>query len=289
MSKSINESKLTIQLEVVTELWIRAENQPLDFYEEFAELVIQFDEIYRTGSQYFGYINAWCDWLDEYDIDDLDFDEVVDELKCESFDYYQDYFKGYQSRQLKDLRRHRENEKRNLESLSRKLDRALSRYSKSEVVRVDIAYLQSCNSIVDIQMFYQDLEELRKAISKRKDPFHDLVDFAWALEQGETKGYHCHLLLIFNGHQRQKGWAIADKVGKLWKQITNDEGCYFNCHDPEQIAKYRELGILGIGRIHRDNPVEVRNLRNAGAYLVNPEKEAQHLRVKLSPKMRTFQ
>lgn len=74
MSKSINESKLTIQLEVVTELWIRAENQPLDFYEEFAELVIQFDEIYRTGSQYFGYINAWCDWLDEYDIDDLDFD-----------------------------------------------------------------------------------------------------------------------------------------------------------------------------------------------------------------------
>ena len=44
-------------------------------------------------------------------------DEVVDELKCESFDYYQDYFKGYQSRQLKDLRRHRENEKRNLESL----------------------------------------------------------------------------------------------------------------------------------------------------------------------------
>ncbi len=50
-----------------------------------------------------------------------------------------------QSRQLKDLRRHRENEKRNLESLSKKLDRALSRYSKSEVVRVDIAYLQSCH------------------------------------------------------------------------------------------------------------------------------------------------
>ena len=95
--------------------------------------------------------------------------------------------------------------------------------------------------------------------------------------------------MIFNGHQRQKGWGIADKIGKLWKRITNNEGCYFNCHDPEQIAKYRELGILGIGRIHRDNPIEVRNLRNAGAYLVNPEKEAQHLRVKCKAKMRTFQ
>lgn len=289
MSKSINESKLTIQLEVTTELWIKAKNEPQDFYEEFAGLLIQFDEIYRSGSQYFGYINAWCDWLDEHDIYDLDFEELIDDLKRGSFEHYQDYFKRYESRQLKDHRRHRENEKRNLESLSRKLDRAISRYSKSEVVRVDLAYLQRYHDVIDIEMFYQDLEELRKDIGRRTDPFHDLVDYAWALEQGETKGYHCHLLLIFNGHQRQKGWAIADKVGKLWKQITKNEGCYFNCHDPEQIAKYRELGILGIGRIHRDNPVEVRNLRNAGAYLVNPEKEAQHLRVKLSSKMRTFQ
>jgi len=89
MSKPINESKLTIQLEVTTKLWIKAENEPLDFYEEFADLLIHFDDIYRSGFQYFGYINAWCDWLDEHDIDDLNFDEVVDDLKCESFDYYQ--------------------------------------------------------------------------------------------------------------------------------------------------------------------------------------------------------
>ncbi|QXR06819.1 inovirus Gp2 family protein [Acinetobacter lwoffii] len=289
MSKSMNESKLTIQLEVITELWIKAENEPQDFYEEFAELLIQFDDTYHSDFQYFGYINAWCDWLDDHDIYDLDFDEIVEELKHKSFEDYRDYFNGYKSKQLTDLRRHRENEKRNLESLSNKMNRAVGRYSKSEVVRVDLAYLQSCHDVIDIKMFYQDLEELRKAIVKRKDPFHDLVDFAWALEQGETKGYHCHLLLIFNGHQRQKGWGIADKIGKLWKRITNNEGCYFNCHDPEQIAKYRELGILGIGRIHRDNPIEVRNLRNAGAYLVNPEKEAQHLRVKCKAKMRTFQ
>ena len=31
----------------------------------------------------------------------------------------------------------------------------------------------------------------------------------------------------------------------------------FNCHDPEQIQEYTELGILGIGRIHRNNSTEV--------------------------------
>ena len=209
-------------------------------------------------------------------------------MKCESFDYYQDYFKGYQSRQLKDLRRHRENEKRNLESLSRKLDRALSRYSKSEVVRVDIAYLQSCHSIVDIQMFYQDLEELRKAISKRKDPFHDLVDFAWALEQGETKGYHCHLLLVYQGSKRRNAYWIADQVGKLWSDITDGLGCHFNCHTSDYLKQFSDRNCLGIGMINRNNLDEVNNMLNTVKYLVRPEKESQHLRVKTKKRMRTF-
>jgi hypothetical protein len=49
------------------------------------------------------------------------------------------------------------------------------------------------------------------------------------------------------------------------------------------------LGILGIGRIHRNNPTEVEKMINAVRYLVRPEKDAQHLRVKCKAKMRTFQ
>lgn len=289
MSKSINESKLTIQLEVTTKLWINAVNKPQDFYDEFAELLIKFDNVYRSGFQYFGYINAWCDWLDGYDISKLDFDEVIEELKHKSFFQYQEYFRDYQGKQLNDLRRHRENEKRNLESLSNRMDRAIGQYSKSEVVRVDLAYLQRYHDIVDINAFYGDLQELRKVIGQRKKPFHDLVDYAWALEQGETKGYHCHLLLIFNGHKRQKGWSIAKNIGEFWKEITGYEGCYFNCHDSEQIKSYRDLDILGIGRVHRNDSREIRNFKYAYSYLVNPEKEAQYLRVKCSPKMRSFQ
>ncbi|UBQ37344.1 inovirus Gp2 family protein [Acinetobacter johnsonii] len=289
MCKVINESGLLIEIESMTSLWIKAKEQPANFYTEFVKLLMDFNQLYCGSYQYFGYINAWCDWLEEHDIFGLRFEEIEEELKAESFKGYQNYFKGYISVHRKDIRRHRENEVRNTKSLSKKLDKAINRYSKLEVVRVDLAYKQKYHDITDIQQFYDDLERLRKNIGSRKKLFKGLVDYAWALEQGETKGYHCHLLLMFNGHQRQKGWAIADKVGQLWKSITAKQGYYFNCHDPEQIKKYSEMGVLGIGRIHRGSSIEVRNMRNAVLYLVNPEKEDQYLRVKHNPKMRTFQ
>jgi hypothetical protein len=40
--------------------------------------------------------------------------------------------------------------------------------------------------------------------------------------------------------------------------------------------------------IHRNNPDEVNNMLDTVAYLVRPEKEAQHLRVKTKKRMRTF-
>ena len=132
------------------------------------------------------------------------------------------------------------------------------------------------------------MNELCKAIAKRVEPFDHLVDYAWALEQGITKGYHCHFLLIFNGHKKQAAWGIAKQVGDYWKGITGNEGYYFNCHDPAQVEQYTKLDILGIGRIHRDNEEEVRRLLNAVTYLVRPEKEAQHLRMKPFFRMRTY-
>lgn len=289
MSKSINESKLTIQLEVVTELWIRANRRPHDFYLEFAELLKKFDQVYIRSYGYFGYINAWCNWLEENDIRGLRLDELVEELKRKSFVEYQQYFKSYQSKHREALRRHRENETRNIRSLERKARSAVERYAKTEVVRIDLGYIKKFQHLINITNFYEDMKELRAQMSKREKPFNALIDFAWALEQGVDKGYHCHLVLFFNGHVKQEGWGIAHRVGKEWQKITGKLGYFFNCHDSEQIQEYMELGILGIGRIHRNNSTEVKKMLNAISYLVRPEKDAQHLRVKSNSKMRTFQ
>lgn len=288
MSMPVNESRLLIELEVKTDLWVCSRREPEDFYEEFAALLIDFNQIYRPRYIYSGYINAWADWLDSDWNHESSFSHLVMELKRHDFKYYRRYFKSYVSQKVLFLRRHRENEKRNRESLSIRLSQAISRYSKVEVVRVDLAYKESEQKFATVENFLSDLNLFRYHIGKRKEPFKYLVDYVWAMEQGETKGYHCHLMFVFNGHYRQRGWAIAKDIGELWVKITKQQGTYFNCHAPSQVERYRMLGRLGIGRIHKGNDDEVKNCLAVGAYLVNPEKEDQHLRVKTSKRMRTF-
>lgn len=108
------------------------------------------------------------------------------------------------------------------------------------------------------------------------------------LEQGEEKGYHCHLLLVYRGSERRSAYSVADRVGKLWSTITEDQGCHFNCHTAAYLKQFSDRNRLGIGMIHRKNPDEVNNMLDTVAYLVRPEKENQHLRVKCRKRMRTF-
>lgn len=61
----------------------------------------------------------------------------------------------------------------------------------------------------------------------------------------------------------------------------------FTSNHPDYKAKFRDVGSLGVGMIHRNNAREVANAINAAMYLVNPEKTNQFLKVKL-PKMKTF-
>lgn len=289
MSKLINESKLTIRLEVITELWIKADKEPQDFYDEFVDLLMDFNQIYNSDYEYFGYINAWCDLLNRHARSQINKDQLMVMVKHRSFLYYQEYFESYTSIHRKDLRRHRENETRNRRSFRERASKAVQKYSKTEVIRVNLGYIQKYQHLVNIRTVYDDTEKLRKTISRRKKPFHELITYALAIEQGAEKGYHLHVAFFFNGHKRGSGWGIADSIGRVWLGITGEKGCFHNGHDPQKLQEYEELGRLGVGRIHRNNENEIANMLDTVDYLTRPEKEAQHLRVKLSPKMRTFQ
>lgn len=289
MSKPINESKLTIQLEGITELWIKAEKEPQDFYQKLAVLLIDFNQIYNSDCEYFGYINAWRDLLSRFVRSKMIWDRVLENIKRKSFFCYQEFFDTYTSKHLEALRRHKENETRNRISFRKRAFNAVQQYSKTEVIRVNLGYIKMYHHLVNIRSVYEDVAQFRKAISTRKKPFHDLIIYSLAIEQGADKGYHIHVALFFNGHKRQSGWGIAKDVGEVWKSITGEKGCFHNGHDPETLQGYEERGTLGIGRIHRDNETEVSNMLDTVDYLTRPNKEAQHLRVKLGPKMRTFQ
>lgn len=185
------------------------------------------------------------------------------------------------------ISKHQNQEERNRKRLRQYLTDLTGHYSKLLFVRVDLGYLKEEQYQVDVSVFQQHMDTFRQRLANQDGYFSDLQGYAWALEEGVTKGLHAHVLLIYDGHKHQQGYGLAKLVGEAWLEITGRSGTYFNCHDTDYIRKFEREGTLGIGMIQRDNPQQVANAINAAMYLVNPEKEFQYLRSKTRG-MRTF-
>ncbi|MFW1938340.1 inovirus-type Gp2 protein [Acinetobacter baumannii] len=165
----------------------------------------------------------------------------------------------------------------------------INHYARLLVVRVDLSILKRYQALYDIHAFNDALGTFLRRIADQDTCFSNLQGYAWALEHGITKGYHCHLLLMYDGNKRKSDYDLGEWVGKCWEQITHGYGYIFNCNHTEHKSIYERMGTLGIGMIHRNNDNEVNNLLNhVVPYLVNGEKEEQELRVKDGPKMRSF-
>lgn len=90
----------------------------------------------------------------------------------------------------------------------------------------------------------------------------DLVGYAWKIEYGDDKGIHYHVILFFNGHWVQKDYYYADKLGKLWLDITKGYGVYFNCSS-DKVGRYGKNNALKV--THRND--DRANLYQATQYL----------------------
>lgn len=201
------------------------------------------------------------------------------------------YFIGYVLNQsqridLEDDRFARQ-ELRNRESLEIYLRQLLNHYARLLFVRVDFAIQQQYQSEIDIRQFHSLMKTMSNRYSNRDGCFSGLQGFAWAIEQGETKGFHCHVLLIYDGSKHQNDFGIGLAISKYWHELTEGRGSCFISNAPDYKAQFEEQGKLGIGMIHRSQPLQIENAINSAIYLVNPEKKYQNLRVRV-PRMRTF-
>lgn len=178
-------------------------------------------------------------------------------------------------------------ENENSQSLAVYLDSLQQHYARMLAVRVDLSYRRDFHELVNIDRFHEDISLLRSRISNKKGCFRHLHGYVWALEQGEDKGYHCHLLLLYDGSKRHKDCYLGQEVGEHWQILTGGYGQYYNCNDPNHLKPFKESGKCGIGMIHRKNEEQVRNLSNVAQYLTRSTKLNQRLLVK-APGMRTF-
>ncbi|WP_180178258.1 inovirus-type Gp2 protein [Acinetobacter sp. YH01005] len=175
----------------------------------------------------------------------------------------------------------------NQRSLKKYFNELLDRHRKLLLVRVDLSY--KVLSQPSICKFNRDIEKLVSRIQDKDTIFKDQVGYVYRLEQGgKSRGYHCHLLLIYNGSLRNRDSYLGQCIGELWKdKITGGCGQFYNCNQAEHKKYYRELDQLGIGMIERRNAKDVENALKAIGYLADPDKDDQYLRAPLKG-MRKF-
>lgn len=249
------------------------------------DLYEPFMDIFDDGLFYSEAIHAFMGSTESI-VGDTYYNEVVwDHDKTQRFI---NTLSSYKNDIEEETRAWRYNEGQNQKSLVSLVRKLTDHYSKLLFVVVDLKYATETSHHVTIDDFYNHMKKIRELISNKKTCFEQVQGYAWALEQGGINGgLHCHLLLIYNGSERQRDGYLGKAVGEKWQSITGGLGTYYNWNTLENKGDFKRQGLLGIGMIHRDNPLEVENAVRVASYLTKTDKYEQQLKLWL-PDMHSF-
>lgn len=290
MSDKSNQAQLSLDIENFLKYLKRRRTEWDSFYEELADLILDFKQMYDPDYEYTGYLKLFIILYFDLTSIDYGFDSLCEELENLGFneirswflDMYDCFEKDYQNIELQ--------KKENQNELRRYCESIVDRYSRILVVRVDLGYLKEYQSRIKVDDLYFDLDKLVNKIQNKDGIFKHVIGYAWGLEQGgKSKGYHCHLAVIYDTayrHPSARHWG--DEIIKLWEEITSDYGQGYNCYNRERVTELRNKNQLGIGLIYRKDADQVKNFIDAMSYLTDPDKKTdQYLRVKPTGR-RTF-
>jgi len=172
----------------------------------------------------------------------------------------------------------------NYQMLINGIDEAFMGCSKLLVLRVDMGYRQDISNPL-----LSDKERQKNGLQTKKDLedfinnmdsntlFNHMRGYAWKIEYGMSKGFHCHLLFLLDGSRVQRDICIAKMIGEYWKSITQRNGrngLYYNCN----ADKDRYDDNCGIGAINHNDKELIANLKNKAApYLTKPDEYIESL------------
>ena len=275
----MNEAQTLIDIEKFMSSVCRRDYHWEDFAPDYDQWLDDARAVYDDELKYSPLIQAYFDLMPER-IDWEDQDIFEDDQAFRSF---QRRLKYQQQDFIEDLANQSDDYHNRLDDYFASL---VDRHRKLLLVRVDLSYRFERSPC--IQQFGNNIRKLLSRIQNKDTIFKDQVGYAYRLEQGgKSKGYHCHLLVIYNGSERCQDWYLANEVILKWQEIIQDMGFGINSHTPEKKKQYADRGLLGIGMIHRNQPLAVQNALNVARYLTQPEKFMQRILIKPLGK-RTF-
>ena len=283
MRDSINQAKLTLEIENFLKRLKRERTKWDGFYSQLTKLLLAFDDIYDPDEEYIGYLQFFVILIYDLQRIDSDYLGLMDELKIIGYREMRTWFLDISDVVEKGYKTIEKQKDENKGELRKYCESIIDKYSRVLVIRVDLGYLQEYSSRIRVDDIYNDLDVLLNRIQNKDGIFKHVIGFAWGIEQGgRSKGFHCHLAIIYNSAYRDGSAAYwGNKIIVLWKEITRDYGQGYNCWNRERVKELRSRDELGIGLIYRRDSTQVENFIRAMEYIADHHKRTpQYLRVK---------
>jgi hypothetical protein len=162
-------------------------------------------------------------------------------------------------------RAHERGVRKNYIGLVRYLRDMQSFNSKLLIVRLDVGYKVEYSQHVSFETMQQDKDKLVEFILKSGQGAH--VGHALKIEHGQTRGFHTHMLCVYNGQRVQQDVIIAKAIGDHWvREITGGKGYYHNCN-----AHKEDYHFLGIGMVNHYDEKAKAALELVAAYMTKPD------------------
>ena len=186
-------------------------------------------------------------------------DELARDINNALYAFLREFKSKAHRKRLSDLKRV---ESRNQRSIATYVNSLFDQHAKLLVIRLDISYRKAYYDQLTLDLVTEDRNCYLRRVQNK---YPALLGYIWKLEFGVDRRFHTHITFIFNGAVHQRDISLGIALGELWKDITDNNGSYFNCQVRRE--EYRNWGADGIGMVHYSDTVKRIHLINALSYL----------------------
>lgn len=166
---------------------------------------------------------------------------------------------------------------RNQQRLTQLILDTANNHSKLLPIRLDL-YLSSDN-FLDIT--YHDIKQCWQNFQnnmRHNSVFDHLLSWAANIEYGEDRGWHIHVLMLFNGQRLKDDYGKAQDLGDYWVSLveqrdSNYIGNYYSGNTHKH--RYETLALKTIDSSQRSYETDLQTLINACSYLAKTSSETE--------------
>lgn len=159
-----------------------------------------------------------------------------------------------------------------IESTKKYIDTLSEKYSKLNIVRIDLGYKKPHSNSITHDDANNDFNRMMNNRRSKPSVYKEQVGYICKKEYTEDKGMHFHAVIAFDGQKVQNSSFKADQIGKYWEEITKGKGSYHNCH--RNSYKRKGIGLLD----HSDSDKRKILEEDVISYLCKDDQDIQPLK-----------